>query len=156
MRRVTLGSIALAVASAVLASLAACSMPGTVPRESITGQVTDRALIAAAQLLPGDCFSPSSANSDLAKVEIIPCADMHDYVVLDQGNLSAEDILTAGTLQNAVSAACADTFATFVETLAEGITSTQEFMVMPNTVDGVVTQAYSCIATMPTSEADAE
>ena len=131
-------------------------MPGSVARESFTGQVTDRALIASAQLLPGDCFSPASGDGDLAKVEIIPCADMHDYVVLDQGSLSASDILSAGTLQNAVSASCAETFTAFTETLAEGSTSTQEFMVMPKTVDGVVTQAYSCIATMPTTMADSQ
>ena len=156
MRRVISASLACAGAFGVIVGVAACSIPGSVARESITGQVTDRAFIAAAQLLPGDCFSPSTDSGDLTKVEIIPCADMHDYVVLDQGNLSAEDILTAGTLQNAVSAACAETFATFTETLAEGTTSTQEFMVMPKTVDGVVTQAYSCIATMPTTMADSE
>lgn len=149
MRRVTSVSFLCAGALSVVVGVAGCTIPGTVAREEKTGQVTERAFINASQLLTGDCFSPTSSDTDLKSVEIIPCADTHAYVVLDQGQLTALDVLDAGGLHNAVTTECAVPFTAFVGSLAADSVSNQEFLVMPTELDGIVTQSYSCIATMP-------
>lgn len=140
------------IASAALVTLAGvltgCSLFGGLERDD-AGQVLESAEIKSTELLTGDCFSYIGDGGDLSKVTITPCADDHTYIVLAQGNLSVDDVSAAGGLQNAVSAACTETFTAFKEGLAEGLKTKQEFLVSNKTVDGAEVSAYSCVAIDP-------
>jgi len=147
------------IATAALVTLAGvltgCSLFGGLERDS-SGQVTESSDIKSTELLTGDCFSYIGDGSDLSKVTIAPCAADHTYIVLAQGTLTVDAVNTAGGLQNAVSAACTESFTTFKEGLAEGLKTKQEFLVSNKTVDGAEVSAYSCVAIDPKSDPTAE
>lgn len=138
-------AIATVLASAL--ALTGCSLFGpSGPPRGDDGQVTETTVIKSTQLLEGDCFTfveGSNAND----AEVTPCSKDHQYVVIGQGSLSQSEVDSAGGLQNAVSAACKDTFEAFKAEAAEGVRPEQEFIVSQVTEDDVVTTNYSCVAT---------
>src|SRR5690606_36960255 len=83
------------------------------------------------------------------EVTVMPCAEQHDYLVIQQGTLSPADVAEAGTLQNAVSAACADTFQAYKETVVSDTRPKQEFLVFAESDEPDADHIYSCIATDP-------
>jgi hypothetical protein len=130
--------------------LAGCSLlnPGA-PRDA-DGNVTEATTISARDLLDGDCFTFNSTDgSVVAEVTVMPCEEQHDYLVIQQGTLSAADVADAGTLQNAVSAACADTFQAFKEAVVSDTRPKQEFLVFAESDEPDADHVYSCIATDP-------
>jgi hypothetical protein len=134
------------VASA--AALTSCSLFGpTGPPRGEDGQVTESAVVPTTELLTGDCFSFVDEYPNHERVDLVPCADEHGYIVIAQGELTASAIDDAGGLQNAVSANCSEPFATFKAAAAEGTKPTQEFLVTESTVEGSTLTNYSCVAT---------
>jgi len=140
---------------ATLALLTGCSLFGGVARGD-DGQVTESSDIAAADLLTGDCFSYIGEGTDLSKVTIIPCADDHNFKVIDQGTVLASDAEAAGGLQNAVSAACNESYAAFKAALPDGARTQQSFLVSSTKVDDKEASAYSCVAIDPKIDPAAE
>ncbi len=134
----------VAVAALALLALAGCSLLG--PSRDADGRVTEPADIRATALTVGDCFSFID-GTNMAEVTVTPCAQEHTYIVIGQGELTAADVDSAGGLQNAVSAACSDTFEAFKAAAAEGVKPQQEFVVSTAEVDGVEVTRYSCVAT---------
>ena len=68
--------------------------------------------------------------------------------MIGKGELTKAEIGEAGSLQNAVSSACSDTFSAFKETVAAGARPDQEFIISERTTDdGVLITDYACIAT---------
>jgi hypothetical protein len=130
--------------------LGGCSLlNGGVPRDD-SGAVTESATISARDLHTGDCFTFNSADGGIvAEVTVMPCGQKHDYLVLAQGTLKVSAITAAGSLQNAVSAACAETFTTFKAASTGEVKPKQEFLVFPKTDEADSDQQYSCISTDP-------
>ncbi|MFZ2964680.1 MAG: hypothetical protein WA006_08370 [Rhodoglobus sp.] len=131
---------------AAIVALTSCSLFSPGPPRDADGDVTEPTVTGTQYLFVDDCFS---FTSDVAKVEVTPCASDHTHVVIGQGTLTTAEVDAGGGLQNAVSAACAEPFAAFKEAvLAEGGTRPeQEFIVAKREVDGVEVSAYSCVAT---------
>ncbi|MGX5679840.1 hypothetical protein [Schumannella luteola] len=131
----------------VAVSLSGCSLLGLGgPARDADGRVTEPADIRSTELTVGDCFSFID-GSNMAQATVVPCDDDHTYIVIGQGSLEKADVDAAGGLQNAVSAACADSFEAFVASAAEGTKPTQEFVVSTAEEDGVEVTRYSCVAT---------
>ena len=124
--------------------LAGCSLLGGGPARDDSGQVLESADIKSTELLVGDCFA--YLGDDLGMVTINPCSAEHTHIIIGQGTLTSTVIDEAGGLQNAVSAACNESFTTFKTTIAEGVKTAQEFLVSTRTVDEVEVQSYSCVA----------
>jgi len=143
----TTTAVTMLVLSASL--LAGCSLLGGGLARDDSGQVLESADVRSSELLVGDCFS--YLGDDLATVTISPCSGEHTHIIIGQGTLEAPAIQEAGGLQNAVSAACNESFTTFKTTIAEGAKTAQEFLVSTRTVDDVEVQAYSCVALDPAS-----
>ena len=142
--------IALSAASLLLAG---CSLLGLGGLErGDDGQVTATSEVSSSELLAKDCFSYLGDASNLSRVTIAPCSADHTHIVLAQGTLTATQVEEVGGLQNAVSAECAEPFAAFKESLAEGLRTKQEFLVTKRTVDEVEVQAYSCVALDPKAD----
>lgn len=137
---------ALLAVLAATAALTSCSLFDPGPPRDADGAVTEPTVTGTQYLLVDDCFS---FTSDVAKVEVAPCASDHTHLVIDQGTLTTAEVDADGGLQNAVSAACAESFAAFKEAvLAEGGTRPeQEFIVAKREVDEVEVSAYFCVAT---------
>lgn len=136
----------LVVAATATALLTSCSLFNPGPPRNADGEVTEPTVTASQYLAVGDCFSFVD-DADYAKVEVTPCGLPHTHTVIGQGTLPQDDIDEAGGLQNAVSAACSDAFATFKEAAAEGSKPEQEFIVAMREVEGEQVAAYSCVAT---------
>lgn len=154
MTAITRATTATLVATAVLAALAGCSLfYPELPRDD-NGQVLEPAVIGSTDLLVGDCFSFVD-GSDLSEAEVAPCVADHTHIVIGKGELEKTAITEAGSLQNAVSSSCSETFSLFKETVADGVRPDQEFIVSERTTDdGVLMTAYACIATdAPTPDA---
>lgn len=146
------------VSAALVASVAlltGCSLFGGVSRGD-DGQVTESSDIAAADLLTGDCFSYIGEGTDLSKVTVIPCADDHTFKVINQGTVLTSDAEAAGGLQNAVSAACNESYAAFKGALPEGARTQLSFLVSATKVDEKEASAYSCVAIDPKIDPAAE
>jgi hypothetical protein len=141
--RTTTALLTVLAATAVLAS---CSLLNPGPPRDADGTVTEPTVTGTQYLLVNDCFS---FTSDVAKVEVTTCVSDHTHVVIDQGTLTSTEVDAGGGLQNAVSAACAESFTTYKDAvLAEGGTRPeQEFIVAKRVVDEVEVSAYSCVAT---------
>lgn len=151
MKRHIRSTIALAVVITATLTLSACSLLGLDgPPRGDDGRVTEATVIPSTQLLDGDCFS-FVEGSDHNKATVMPCADDHQYIVIGQGELSTAEIDKAGGLQNAVSAACKDSFEAFKAAAAEGVRPEQEFIVSQVEKDGETLSAYSCVATDATA-----
>lgn len=136
-----------ALAALVAVSLSGCSLLGIGgPARDADGRVTEPADIRSTELTVGDCFSFID-GTDMAESTVVPCDLEHTYVVIGQGSLKQADIDAAGSLQNAVSAACADTFEAFKAEAAEGTKPQQEFVVSTAEEDGEQVTRYSCVAT---------
>lgn len=140
---------------ATLALLTGCSLFGGVSRGD-DGQVTESSEIKAADLLTGDCFSYIGEGTDLSKVTVIPCADDHTFIVVNQGTVLATDAEAVGGLQNAVSSACNESFTAFKTALPEGARTEQSFLVTATKVDGKDASAFSCVAIDPKVDPAAE
>lgn len=138
----------LAATLLVAGMLTGCSLLGNGPTRDSDGRVTEAATISARELQTGDCFTFNSPDgSVVAEVTIVPCTQSHEYLVLEQGSLKPADISSAGSLQNAVSSACSDTFTAFKTASTAQPKPTQEFLVFPKTDKPTSSQLYSCIAT---------
>ena len=138
-----------------LALLTGCSLFGGVSRGD-DGQVTESSDIKATELLTGDCFSYIGEGTDLSKVTIIPCADDHTFIVINQGTVLLTDADAAGGLQNAVSAACNESYTAFKAALPEGGRTELSFLVSATKVDDKDASAYSCVAIDPKVDPAAE
>jgi hypothetical protein len=142
------------IVTAVLATLAGCSLIYPDVARGDDGQVLEPSVIGSTKLLVGDCFSFVD-GSNQSEAEITPCANDHTHIVIGKGELEKAAISEAGSLQNAVSSSCSETFAEFKDTVADGVRPDQEFIVSEHTTDDdVLITAYACIATdAPTPEA---
>ncbi|WP_343923859.1 hypothetical protein [Rhodoglobus aureus] len=147
MTAITRATTATIVATAVLAALAGCSLLyPELPRDD-NGQVLEPAVIGSTELLVGDCFSFVD-GSNLSEAEVTPCATDHTNIVIGKGELAKSAIAEAGSLQNAVSSSCSETFSAFKETVADRVRPDQEFIISERTTeDGVLMTDYACIAT---------
>jgi hypothetical protein len=137
-----------AAAAVVLISalaLTACSTLFGPPRDE-QGRVTETTEVGSTTLLVGDCFSFVD-GTNLAKSSLTPCSEPHTHIVIGLGDLTTKKIDEAGGLQNAVSASCAEVFATFKEAAVEGTKPEQEFIVSTSVEDEVETTHYKCVAT---------
>ena len=141
-------AVAALVMVAVAMTLTACSLfaPSGPPRGD-DGQVTDAIVAPTTDLLTGDCFSFVDDYPNHERVNLVPCADEHGYIVIGQGDLTVAQIDEAGGIQNAVSSNCSEPFATFKAAAVEGAKPTQEFLVTEATEEGVTITSYSCVAT---------
>jgi hypothetical protein len=149
--------VAAATVATLAGILAGCSLFPSGPERDADGQVTESAAINSTDLLTGDCFDYIGDGSDLSTVTIIPCSADHVFKVIDEGTLTVADADAAGGLQNAVSGACKEVFATFKATLAESDLRTKlSFLVSTDTVDGEDITAYSCVAEDPKADPAAE
>lgn len=144
-----------AAVAATLALLTGCSLFGGVARGD-DGRVTESSDIKATELTTGDCFSYIGEGTDLSKVTIIPCAEDHTFTVVDQGTVLTSDAEAAGGLQNAVSAACNESYVAFKAALPEGARTELSFLVSSTKVDEKEASAYSCVAIDPKVDPAAE
>lgn len=137
---------------ALAIALSGCSL--LEPTRDADGRVTKPREVNATELRVGDCFAFVDA-ADLSLVTVSPCALPHTHIVIGQGELSQTRIDLAGSVQVAMSRACADTFATHVANAAEGVRPEQEFLVAMLDKPGGQVAAYSCVATdgIPTAAA---
>ncbi|GAA3750240.1 hypothetical protein GCM10022239_26930 [Leifsonia bigeumensis] len=148
MRRSTLSAGIAVLAIAGLVS--GCSLLNPGPPRDDDGRVTESTTISARDLHEGDCFTFNSADGGVvAEVTVMPCSLQHDYLVIGQGTLTASDVTSAGSLQNAVSVACADTFEVFKAAITGDTRPKQEFLVFAETEEADADQLYSCISTDP-------
>lgn len=130
--------------------LGGCSLltSGT-PRGS-DGRVMESTIISARDLVEGDCFTFNSADGGIVEqVTVMPCSEDHDYIIIGQGNLAWRTVTEAGSLQNAVSTACAPNFGIFKAAIKGDVRPKQEFMVFPETDEASADQIYSCMSTDP-------
>lgn len=119
------------------------------PRDS-NGRVTESAVISAQDLLKGDCFTFNSADGGVVEqVTVMPCAQPHEYIVIGQGKLSLSAVTSAGSLQNAVSAACKPDFDAFKAAIKGDTRPKQEFIVFSESDKPGANQRYSCVSTDP-------
>jgi hypothetical protein len=138
-------AVALVAAATVLTS---CSLLGpSGPPRGDDGQVTESSVVPTTELLTGDCFSYVEEYPDHERINLVPCADEHGYIVIAQGALTDQDVADAGSLQNAVSANCSEPFEIDKAAAVEGAKPTQEFLVTVSTVEGETLQNFSCVAT---------
>lgn len=145
----------VSVASVALL-LGGCSLFNSGPSRDSAGRVTESATISARDLTDGDCFTFNSADGGIVdQVTVMPCALEHDYISIGQGTLTAADVASAGSLQNAVSAACAPIFDTFKAAVKATTKPKQQFLVFPETDKADSDQLYSCISTDPGQTATA-
>jgi hypothetical protein len=145
--RIRSAAVALALAAATTL-LTSCSMfTPAGPSRGDDGQVTESSVVPTTELLTGDCFSYVEEYPEHERINLMPCADEHGYIVIAQGALTEQDVADAGSLQNAVSASCGEPFATYKAAATEGAKPTQEFLVTVSTVEGQTLQNYSCVAT---------
>jgi len=128
-------------------ALSACSLLASGPLRGDDGQVTGAVVVPTTDLLVDDCFSFVEEYPQHERVNLVPCADEHGYIVIGQGSLTDAFIADSGGLQNAVSSSCSESFATFKAAAAEGAKLTQEFIVSEETIDGEKLTSYSCVAT---------
>lgn len=130
--------------------LVGCSLLDSGPERNSQGRVTESVTIPARDLVKGDCFTFNSADGGIVEqVTVMPCSDTHDYIIIDQGNLPWRTVSEAGSLQNAVSAACAPEFELFKAAIKGDTRPKQEFMVFPESDEASADQRYSCISTDP-------
>jgi len=134
-----------AVILTVLAStLALTGCNAVAPTRDADGRVVATISMPSTEMVVGDCFSFVD-GSNHAMASVTPCAEEHSYIVIGQGSLTEQAVTDAGSMQNAVSAACTEPFGTFVATVTEGTKPEQEFIVS-KPEDSKATN-YSCLAT---------
>lgn len=127
-----------------------CSVLDPGPPRDGDGRVTEAATISARDLQNKDCFTFNSADGGVVElVTVMPCAESHEYLVIAQGTLTTADVSAAGSLQNAVSAACKPSFEEFKSATKGPAKPKQEFLVYPASDEAGADQLYSCIATDP-------
>lgn len=127
-----------------------CSLLDAGPPRDSDGRVTESTVIAARDLVKGDCFTFNSADGGVVEqVTVMPCAETHDYIIIGQGALAPSTVTAAGSLQNAVSTACVRDFGAFKASTQGDIRPKQEFMVFPETDEPDAVQLYSCMSTDP-------
>jgi len=145
MRSSVRSALTAAAAVATVSTLAGCAALFG-PARDADGRVTESSEIKATALLTGDCFSFID-DADLSQVTVSPCAEEHTYIVLDQGELDAASVESAGDVQNAVSAACSPSFDQFKDAAADGVKPEQEFIVTTEDRDGEEFTVFLCLAT---------
>jgi hypothetical protein len=144
---ITRATTSTLAATALLATLAGCTLFAPEIARDDSGQVLEPTVIGSTQLLVGDCFSFVN-GSELSDAEVTPCTNDHTHIVIGKGELAKAAISEAGSLQNALSSSCSESFAELKANVANGIRPDQEFIVSERTTDdGVVTTGYTCIAT---------
>lgn len=127
-----------------------CSLLNPGPPRDSNGRVTEKTAISAQDLLDGDCFTFNSVDGGIVEeVTVMPCSEHHDYIIIGQGSLTSRAVTAAGSLQNAVSAACAPDFDIFKASVKGDTRPKQEFMVFPETEESDSDQLYSCMSTDP-------
>ncbi|HNP15977.1 MAG TPA: hypothetical protein PKI99_05910 [Terrimesophilobacter sp.] len=153
MRRKLLGTAAVIGVGLLLGG---CSLLNPGPPRDSNGRVTESTAISARDLKDHDCFSFNSADGSIVEqVTVMPCALSHKYIVIGQGTLTPADVSSAGSLQNAVSAACSSIFDTFKSSVKSDTRPKQEFLVFPEDDKPNADQLYSCISTDPDQLANA-
>ncbi|MBB5632562.1 hypothetical protein BKA04_000785 [Cryobacterium mesophilum] len=136
--------------------LSGCSLFNPGPARDSAGRVTESATISARDLTEGDCFTFNSADGGIVdQVTVMPCTLEHDYISIGQGTLTTAEVASAGSLQNAVSAACAPIFDTFKAAVKATAKPKQQFLVFPESDKADSDQLYSCISTDPDQTATA-
>ncbi len=136
--------------------LGGCSLLNPGPQRDTDGRVTESTTISASDVKDGDCFTFNSADGGVVEqVTVLPCSAHHEYLVIGQGTLTPSTVSSAGSLQNAVSSACATTFDAFKASIKGDTRPKQEFLVFPETDKANSDQLYSCIATDPDQSASA-
>ena len=134
--------------------LGGCALLNPGPPRGDDGRVTESATISARDLHDGDCFTFNSEDGGIvAEVTVMPCSLKHDYLVIGQGTLTSADISTAGSVQNAVSTACATTFDEFKAAVTSDTRPKQQFLVFAKSDAADADQLYSCISTDPDQKA---
>lgn len=149
---------ALMVVSVVSVALVlgGCSLLNPGPARDGNGRVTGSSTISARDLTKGDCFTFNSDSGGIVdQVTVMPCSHAHDYLTIGQGTLTPGDIKSAGSMQDAVSAACAPVFDAFKAATKGDTKPKQQFLVFPETDKPDSVQLYSCIATDPDQSATA-
>lgn len=127
-----------------------CSLLNPGPPRDSAGRIIESVTISAQDLLDGDCFTFNSADGGIVEqVTVMPCSERHDYIIIGQGSLSPRDVASAGSLQNAVSVACASNFDTFTSAVKGDVRPKQEFLVFAETEEPDSNQLYSCMSTDP-------
>lgn len=139
-----------AFAVAVVALLGGCSVWDALydegPPRDADGRITETTVVPATTLRTGDCFSFLS-DGTLVEVTAIPCSEHYTYVVIGQGELTRREVEAAGSMQNAVSGACAPDFEVFKASAPDGTKPELEFLVANLEREGESWSAYSCVAT---------
>ncbi len=97
------------------------------PQRDAEGRVSAAVDAHVTYLETGDCFSFVDP-ADRTEVTIIPCAQEHAFEVIGQGEVTLQEEKTLG-IQTAVSAKCAEPFATFKAAAPEGSQPDQEFLI---------------------------
>lgn len=134
--------VAAAACAAVAVSLTGCSI--LEPTRDAEGRVVAPLDARASQLRVGDCFVFQDED-DLSRVTIVPCAQPHSHLVIDQGEATPARIKLAGGLQNALSVLCAPSYQRHLATLPEGAEPEQEFLASMVVRDGYDYADYSCV-----------
>jgi hypothetical protein len=140
--RFTTASI-VAVAAAAL--LAGCSLVSLEPSRGSDGRVSTTGAMSADHLTVGDCYDLISADS--TDVTVTPCDKPHAYLVIGQGTLTDAVVTTAGSLQNAVSSACHDSFDKVKAAVKKGEAKPKLSFLVSTSTEDPTTQKFSCVVT---------
>ena len=134
----------------ITAMVSGCSLLNPGPPRDSEGRITESIIVSAQDLIDGDCFTFNSTDGSVVEqVTVMPCSERHDYIIIGQGSLTWREVTAAGSLQNAVSAACAPDFDLFKATVKGDTRPKQEFLVFPETDEPNADQLYSCMSTDP-------
>lgn len=133
----------IAVATAVVASLALSGCDVLAPTRDAQGQIIGAVSMPSVDAREGDCFS-FVENSNLAYATVVPCTEPHTHLVVGRGTLTQKRIDHFESLQIAVLAACKDRISLYGS--ENGIEPEPEYIVgKKKSVDGVETLHYSCL-----------
>jgi len=142
--------VALAVGALALTGCSALLPEVYGPARGDDGQVVEVSEAAATFLQREDCFA-FTTEGDLSRVTISPCSQPHDWVVIEQGDLTLREEKETG-IQNAVSAKCAEAFAAFEAAAPEGSDPWQQFLLSEAERDHRTVTVFTCVATVTVPE----
>lgn len=148
---------AIVAAAALAVALSGCSQLNATLHESFpdffgpergsNGRVVAPVEAHATWLEVGDCFSFASDDTR-EEVLIVPCSADHVFEVIGAGDVSTAEVAQAGSLQNAISAKCAEPFEAFKADAPEGSRPDQEFLVSERRDGDRVVTEFFCAAAL--------